>query len=201
MARGKYSQIADSDAQAVADEKLRISFDHIDWDTEEFFFHGMEASYYQKFFTCITEIKKCREKEIAEQNHPSLSPKSIFNTSTSIKDSFPAGVINKIKEKLFVETRDEDESKAKAAEIAKRAFEISLSKSYGRLHGFIWNNTFHVVWFDPAHNLYPMKYGITQHRDAATVKCFSPEEALRLQEKIKELQEEYNELYQTFADS
>ena len=97
---------------------------------------------------------------------------------------------------VYVQTRDEDSSKAQATEIASRAFEISLSKNYGRLHGFIWNNTFHIVWFDPAHNLYPMKSGITKHRDAATVKCFSPHETLRLQEKIRELQEEIAQLYE-----
>lgn len=78
---------------------------------------------------------------------------------------------------------------------------MSLSKKYGRLHGFIWNNTFHIVWFDPAHNLYPMQFGITKHRDAATVKCFARDEILRLQTKIKELQKENAELYQALAEA
>lgn len=130
-----------------------------------------------------------------------MSPKSIFNTKTSIKTAFPEAVVNKIKAKLFVQTRDEESACTEALEIASRAFEISLSKNYGRFHGFIWNNTFHIVWFDPAHNLYPMKQGIQKHKDIATVKCFSPDEAKRLQQIIQELQCENAELYEALAQS
>jgi len=35
------------------------------------------------------------------------------------------------------------------------AFQISLSLSNGRVHGYFVTNTFHVVWLDPRHNLYP----------------------------------------------
>ncbi|NEQ66624.1 MAG: hypothetical protein F6K21_14175 [Symploca sp. SIO2D2] len=197
--KNKYRRIADSDAQAVSDEKLRVSFEYIDWNTEEFFFHGMEVKYYQKMFACVCEISKCKESDITEQSHPSLSPKSIFNSSSSVRDSFPESIISQIQEKLFIQTRDKNSSRAQAIEIASRAFEVSLSKNYGRLHGFIWNNTFHIIWFDPAHNLYPMRSGITKHKDAATVKCFAPDEILRLQSKIKELQEENAELYEALG--
>ena len=91
--KNKYKRIADSEAQAVSDEKLKVSFEYVDWNTEEFFFHGMEVKYYQKMFACICEISKCKESDITEQSHPSLSPKSIFNSSSSIKDSFPESII------------------------------------------------------------------------------------------------------------
>ena len=199
MVKSKIAIIAEQDARSVAEERLRVSFEYIDWDSDEFFFHGMEIKYYQKFFDCISVIKSSKEREITEQTHPSLLPKSIFNTQTSIRESFPNVVIEKIKNKLFVQTRDEQSSLAQANEIASRAFELRLATNYGRIHGFIWNNTFNIVWFDPAHNLYPMKYGIQLHKDFATVKCFSPDEALRLQEKIKELQEENTELYEALC--
>jgi len=199
--KNKYRSIADADAQSVADENLKVSFEYIDWDTEAFFFHGMAVKYYQKVFHCIVELTKSKERDIIQQTHPSLCPKSIFNSFSSIKNSFPESVITKIKDKLFIQTRNEDSSKAQAIEIASRAFEVSLSKHYGRIHGFVWNNTFHVVWFDPAHNLYPMRFGITKHKDAATVRCFSPEEVLRLQDKIKELQDENAELYEALGSS
>jgi hypothetical protein len=201
MAKNKLAEIADKDATKVANENLSVSFEYLDWDSEEFFFHGMNKKYYQKFFNCLTTIKSSKEADIVQCKHPSLSPKSIFNTSTSIKSAFPDSVVNKIKNKLFVQTRDDEGSLSQAKEITSNAFEISLSKNYGRIHGFIWNNTFHIVWFDPAHNLYPMKQGITRHVDAAVVKCFSPDECLRLQAKIKELQEENAELYEAFAKS
>lgn len=201
MAKSKYGNIAEADAKSVSDERLRISFEYIDWNSDEFFFHGMEQKYYQKAFDCISEIKKSRESEITQQNHSSLSPKSIFNTESSIRAAFPETVVNKIKEKLYVQTRDEESAKTEALEIASRAFEISLAKNYGRFHGFIWNNTFHIVWFDPAHNLYPMKRGIQKHKDIATVRCFSPDEVIRLQKIIKELQDENTDLYEAFAQS
>jgi hypothetical protein len=200
MAKPNYGHLAEQSAKSISDEKLKISFEYIDWATDEFFFHGMEVPYYQKVFNCISEIKKSKEREITEQTHASLSPKSIFNSLSSIKQSFPDSIIEKIKDKLFVQTRDVNSSEEQALEIASRAFEISLSRNYGRFHGFIWNNTFHIVWFDPAHNLYPMKYGIQKHQDAASVKCFGPDEVLRLQEKIKELQKENAELYEAFAN-
>jgi hypothetical protein len=196
-----FRKIADKSAQAVEDEKLKISFEYLDWSSEEFFFHGMTEGYYKKFFECIMTIKSSKEKDITQQIHQSLSPKSIFNNTSSIKDFFPNEVVSKIKNKLFLETRKNESSLAQASEIASRAFEISLSKDYGRIHGFIWNNTFNVVWFDPAHNLYPMGERIKKHKDAATVRCFSPKECLRLKEKIKELQKENAELYEAFADS
>lgn len=194
MAKNKFKNAAEAAAKSVEEERLRVSFEYIDWNTEEFFFRGMKDSYYKKLFETITEIKKAKEKDITQQNHFSLSPKSIFNSTTSIKNSFPENIQNKIKEKLFVETRNEKESFDNAKEIVSRAFEVSLSKHYGRLHGFIWNNTFNIVWFDPAHNLYPMKYGVTPHIEAASIKCFSPEENLRLQDKIKSLVQENEDL-------
>jgi len=201
MAKNKYGNIASADAKAVSEEKLKVSFDYLDWESEEFFFHGMEEKYYQKFFECMTSLQSSNEKDITQQIHPSLSPKSIFNTNKSIKSSFPLIIVSKIKHKLFVQTRDDESSEAQAKEIVNRAFEISLSKNYGRVHGFVWNNVFNVVWFDPAHNLFPMKQGITKHKNAATVKCFSPEECMRLQEKIKEFQDENEELLKIFSDS
>ena len=196
MGKNKFASIADQDAKTVAEERLRVSFEYIDWESEEFFFHGMEIKYYQKFFDCIETIKSSKEREITEQTHPSLSPKSIFNSETAIRNSFPEHIIEKIKNKLSVERRGEELSLAAANEIASKAFEVSLGKNYGRIHGFIWNNTFNIVWLDPAHNLYSIKSGITKHRDAATIKCFSPDECLRLQETIMELQQEIAELYE-----
>ncbi|MGA1283432.1 MAG: hypothetical protein ACO34J_05120 [Prochlorothrix sp.] len=195
MSRNKYDRIAETAFKSIQEERLRVSFDYLDWHTEEFFFHGMELKYYQKFFACITELTRCKESDITEQTHPSLSPKSIFNSNSSIKTSFPESVIIKLKDQLYIETRNQD-SLDRAYEIASRAFEISLSKNYGRIHGFVWNNTFHLVWFDPAHNLYPMKRGITRHKDAATVRCFAPEEVKRLQAVIRDLQVEIADLYE-----
>lgn len=203
MRGSKFATIADRDAKAVSTETLKVSFKHIDLDADEFFFHGLEDTYYKKFFDCLNELQSATESQIAQQNHPSLVPKSIFNTTTSIRDSFPDSVVQAIKTGLFIETRDEAASATQAREITRRAFEVRIGKNYGRLHGFLWNNTFHVVWIDPAHNLFPMGEKIKKHRDVATVRTFSPEECTRLQEVIRDLQQEiaeYEELLEEAAE-
>jgi hypothetical protein len=160
----------------------------------------MEIKYYQEFFDCISTVEFSIEREITQQTHPSLSPKSIFNSQTSIRDSFSDEVI-KIKDKLLFQTMDEELLLAQAREIGSRVFEVKLERNHGRIHGFIWNNMFNIVWFEPAHNLYPMNRGITKHKDVATVKCFSPDQCLRLQEIIKELQKENTELYEALFNN
>jgi hypothetical protein len=85
----KFAGIAAKDAEAVNSEKLKISFEYLDWETDEFFFHGLEAGYYQKFFECLTQIKQSVERDILEQTHPSLTPKSIFNKDGT-KNEFPS---------------------------------------------------------------------------------------------------------------
>ena len=198
----KISKIAAKDAQTVGSEKLKISFEYMDWSTQEFFFHGLEQSYYFKFFECITQIKKSVEKDILEQTHPLLTPKSIFH-KRGTKDEFPSGVIGKVADKLFLETRDRDSANDEAISITtRRAFEVRVAKSYGRLHGFIWNNIFHVVWIDPAHNLYPLnKYGVRKQEDYATVQSFSGDEFVRLRDELRTLQEQYDELYEEWANT
>ncbi len=104
-------------------------------------------------------------------------------------------------DKLFLETRDWDWAKDEAVSITtKRAFEVRVAKSYGRIHGFIWNNIFHVVWVGPAHHLYPLnEYGVRHQKDYATVKSLSGEEVIRLRNELKNLQKRYDELYAEWA--
>lgn len=201
MARNIYAEIAAKDADAVSREKLKISFEFVDWDSEDIFFiHGIEPTYYHKLFECVTTIKNSLEKQITEQSHPSLRPKSIFNTDTSVRDSFPDSVVDRLVQKLKVESVTDEEAKDKAIEYSRRAFEVSPSKSYGRVHGFVWNNTFHVVWFDPAHNLYPWSGKGKKPRPPTTIRCFSPEEALKLREEIDALKKENSELWEALDE-
>jgi len=202
MAKNVFAEIADKDADAVLREKLKISFEFVDWESEDLFFiHGIEPKYYHKLFECMTEIKGSQEKLITEQSHPSLRPKSIFNTPTSIRNSFPESVVQKLTEKLLVQTDNRDTAKSQALEVVKRAFEVSPSKGYGRVHGFIWNNTFHIVWFDPAHNLYPWSGKGKKPTPPTQIRCFAPTEVLKLRVEIDELKEENAELWEAMGKS
>ncbi len=69
----------------------------------------------------------------------------------------------------------------------KDSFELMVAKNSGRIHGFLFANKFHVVWFDPAHNLFPgmvdgKKRPIKLPKDVQEVKPFSPEEFKRLRD-------------------
>lgn len=198
----KLEKIADNSAKAISNEKLRISFEFIDMDTEEFFFHGMLPEFYKNFFNCIDRIKQSTEKDISQQTHPSLTPKSIFNRK-STADNFPTTTVDQVKNKLFVETRDQALARQDAVEItSKRAFELRITKASGRIHGFLWNNVFNIVWIDPAHNLYPLnKYGVRSQQNYAKVKCCSVEELIRIKQELVDLQEQYDELFNEFAST
>jgi alkylhydroperoxidase/carboxymuconolactone decarboxylase family protein YurZ len=193
-----YQQIAEVSYNKVENESLTLSFEYIDWDSEEFFFHSMDQKYYKKFFNCLSNIQKCAEKDIREQpDHHCLTPKSIFNTGMSSKKSFPESTVELLKEKLRPQFKGEDSAlDSEAREIANIAFEVSLGKNYGRIHGFLWNNRFCIVWFDPCHNLYPKDKKMTK----PIKNGFSVEKFNELNEKLVELQKKNDELTKTNSE-
>lgn len=197
-----FSDIADRDFHDAANTKLNVSFEYIDWETDRFFFHGLEKKYYIKFYECINTIRGSTEEQIVQRNHPSLYPKPIFNSNTSTQSSFPSSVISKLAHKLYVELKDHKAARAEAKlRTETKAFEVRVTKNMGRLHGFVSDKTFYVVWFDPAHNLYNQGKGIRTQSEFATVKCFSIDEFQRLvterdnlQKKLSDVQSENDSL-------
>ena len=213
----KYQGIAEEDHKKAEATLLRLSFEYLDWDDGDLFFlHGLEADYYKKDFETLSEVKRSTESSILTQNHPSLVPKSIFNTPKSKRSSFPVKIIDTIETKLKAESAglSPSESRQKAKTIVDRAFEVRVGKAYGRVHAFLWDKVFHVVWFDPAHNLYPKEdHGIRGPKEYATVKCFSPaeveavlaenrrvvDEQNEISAKMTALQKDYDELFELYA--
>lgn len=191
--RRTISEQADRKAARVDDETVTVSFEFLDLSNDYFFACGMDTPYYQKFFSCLDTLRKAKRKEFSAQTHSSLGVKSIFNTKTSLYDGFPQAIIDKVKQRLFVESRDDEVSAAQAKRIVSTAFEVSVGKNQGRLHGFLWDSVFHIVWIDPAHNLYcggkPQGLGF-----AATVKGFGPEVTRDLQDKLIKAHEEIDSL-------
>jgi hypothetical protein len=233
MAGGKYAQPAEKDHAKVAAEKLRVSFEYLDLSLPHFFIHGLEADHYRKVFDCINEVATATEDQIVQQKHPSLEAKSIFNTAGGEYKQFPPELEQRIVVKIagprkLVNGRDKAEVKAEedayalahaqaetqAKTMMTRAFEVRVGKAYGRIHGMVWNKVFYVIWFDPAHNLYPddRHGGVRFHKDFVTVKGFSPETVHELRETHLEhcrqlqadhdkLLAEHNELMAAFAES
>jgi hypothetical protein len=220
MAReNKYSGLAEKSFQLATSIKLGVSFEHVDWDGYGYFFlHGLDSDYYVKLFECLTELQKSTEDEIVQQTHKSLRAKSIFNTTTGLHDKFPDSTTEAVVAKLIAERPDKKDLPAVTADAKKvvsRAFEVRLGTNWGRIHGFVWDKVFHVVWFDPAHNMYPGKGNKPKEQSSyATVRCFAPsaveevcainktlvDERNALVEEKRKLQVEYDELYAAFAD-
>lgn len=222
MAKGdKYAQVAEKFFRDAASVKLRVSFAHVDWDAQGYFFlHGLDKEYYVKLCECIAELQRATEDEIVRQNHKSLKPSSIFNTKLSIRSEFPPAIVDAVASSLRVERPDPKDQAAVLEDARKavgRAFEIRLGTNWGRIHGFVWDKVFHIVWFDPAHNLYPGSGNKPRDQassEYAVVRCFSPaavdeireanqklvdEKNQLIQEKLN-IQRELDELYVEFAD-
>ncbi|MGB0562897.1 MAG: hypothetical protein ACPGVO_14005 [Spirulinaceae cyanobacterium] len=192
--QNRYKDIADRSARAVTEENLKLSFDYIDWDAEYFFFEGLTRDHYKKIFDCLAELTRAKEEQILKRTHPSLMPKPIFNTKNSTESAFPETVVEKMAARLYVESENREEAVKQATEFVNRAFEVRIEgKRHGRLHGFVWNNIFHLVWFDPAHNLYPTE-GLTRPKDFLRVRSFAPDQVKELRERIEELSRENAEL-------
>jgi len=146
-------QLAKDSYNKAENEYLRISFEHLDWDRKEFFVHGCTETYYHHLFDVFCELKKSTANQIKQRQVARLNPKPIVwhKESTITQSSFPS----KIKESLKPQTDGSAEDQQKQFEdMTKDAFELMVAKSYGRIHGFIHDNIFYVVWFDPAHNLF-----------------------------------------------
>lgn len=79
--------------------------------------------------------------------------------------------------------------------------QFRLSKSRGRVHGFIVGNRFYVIWLDPHHNLYPderhggvkifnKEFSCAEILENQILNLY--EKVWELEEKNQNLQEEYN---------
>lgn len=195
---GRLRELAEKDFSQAEKERLRVSFEFLDWEVDLFFLHGLDAEFYPRLFECIHTIQSSTEDQLAKQNHPSLACKAIFKTDTGTYENFPQQVVERVKNKLIHE-RPPAEAESEATRIVSQAFEVSMGKNQGRLHGFLWNKSFNLVWFDPAHNLYPGKYQVKSQKEFAKIRCGSHEELIRLREKNTEVVTEFNELYEAFA--
>lgn len=220
MTKNKYESPSNAAHAQAAAVKIRVSFEYLNFASPHFFVHGLEAEHYHKLFECFHTLAESTEEQITTQTHPSLSPKSIFNNEKSTFKRFPIEIEGRIFDKLKFEKRglitagnaakkekpitEQDVAimaEKEAKQIINQAFEVRIGKNYGRVHGIVWNKAFHVVWIDPAHNLYPLeKYGVRDHQKYATVVGFGPDQVANLQEENRELTHQINELHDAFAE-
>ncbi len=176
---------AEESYRIISNEKLKISFKFVEWESEEFFLHGLSQKYYELLFGAFNDIQNATADDIKQQTHPRLTPKFINwkGDSTITQTSFP----DKIKDSLRPQCdNDENELQKQYEEMTRDSFELRVAKSYGRIHGFIFDNTFYIVWFDPAHNLFPGRDDKGRDRktklpsEVAEVKSFGPKKSIEL---------------------
>ncbi|MFB2921793.1 MULTISPECIES: hypothetical protein [Aerosakkonema] len=200
-----FKSFAEDSYRQISNEKLRISFKFVDWESEEFFLHGLNKKYYELLFDAFNDIQNSTADDIKQQTHPRLMPKFINwkGDSTITRSAFP----DKIKDSLRPQCgNDENELQKQYEEMTRDSFELRVAKGYGRIHGFIFDNTFYIVWFDPAHNLFPGRDDKGRDRktklpsEVAQVKSFSPEEVNRIKELNIALSEENQRLRQENAE-
>lgn len=194
------NKLADKSHNESKSEHLKVSFEHLDWDKKEFFVHGCTEEYYHHLFDVFCEIKKSTAQQIKQRQILRLRPKPIVwhKETTITQSSFPA----KIKESLKSQTDGSDEDQQNQFDdMTRDAFELMVAKNYGRVHGFIFNNTFYVVWFDPAHNLFlgadrgDGKTGKVVYSDAyKKMNLYCPGEINKLKNLNRLLDEENSEL-------
>lgn len=181
----RFNSLADQKFESIDNEYLDISFKYIDWECEHFFLEGLKNQNYQELFAALNRLKFTTNKSFREQTAYDLTPKAIFKTETGLYKEFNQNTVELLSNAL----KNEEDPKTRAREYLRQAFEIRITgKNHGRIHGFLMNHTFHIVWFDPAHNLYHGKRKPQSMKEYATVKrCFSPDEFEKLQKENSEL--------------
>ncbi|OIP99489.1 MAG: hypothetical protein AUK35_06315 [Zetaproteobacteria bacterium CG2_30_46_52] len=194
--------ISEQAHKKAVEAKVRISFQYIDWSTDSFFAHGLNAEYYHKLFSAFHALKLASVDEIRKQTHPSLQIKSIRWKKSAkhiTQDSFPDSVMESLKRSLLHQAQTMIDASLQADDLIRDSFEFSLSKNYGRVHGFLFGDTFHIVWFDPGHNLFPgmtkggKKKRVTSVEHVRQVQSCSPEAVNELRNENDVLRQELDE--------
>ncbi|QHZ50947.1 hypothetical protein [Paenibacillus larvae] len=74
-------------------------------------------------------------------------------------------------------------------QIEQDTLQFAISKASGRVHGFVIDNVFYIVWLDKEHNLYPMQ------RHGGLTYCDYPKDCYEcLEDKYNSLKNKYDEL-------
>ena len=115
--------------------EIIFSFKYLDLEHPKFRIDDCNNEYFNTLLKRLRDVCKITFNEFIGTRSSTLKSNNI----TWEKTSEPEGFQN-INSELWMEF----------------SRECSLTKNeHGRIHGFLTLNTFHIVWFDPHHNLFP----------------------------------------------
>lgn len=116
---------------------ISFSLKHFDNSNEKFSLSSKKAQYFVKVFERLKGISSMKYIELLQNRSSALKAHPIKWEDTSETDGF---------QHLHSQLQD----------ITPYQFEISKNE-HGRIHGFIIDSVFYIVWFDPEHRLYSKK--------------------------------------------
>ncbi|WP_419877708.1 hypothetical protein [Brevibacillus centrosporus] len=120
------------------EEKVMFSYYFLDTAHEAFNCGGgIGVNWFLQLFDNLREISKLNRNEfvVQQRNHYDVHSHDFENTAYHYADRLPEGYFEQLSEDQCLQFR--------------------LSSSGGRVHGFMIENTFYVLWLDPHHNMYP----------------------------------------------
>jgi len=200
----KLSKYAESKQKEIKSLKLTVSYKFVEHSNDYFFLHGLSQDYYIHLTKTLEKLQEVTEEDLRIRKPivDDLRPKPInFGSGGSITHtSFPIGENTDIYTFIKNRTRKQDPTatetiiKDNVNSFVKNAFELSLATNYGRIHGFLNQNIFYIVWFDPAHNLFLSKHRgkiqkIKLPHEVEKIRPICPTKYQEYNDKLKELEE------------
>ena len=118
------------------DDYIRFSFQYVDQSNDKFKFCDCETVYFIKVIERLKNLCAWKMKDFISCRSDALKANYIEWSLSSE----PNGFSHILNTELWAEN--------------SREFSISRNE-YGRIEGFIIDNTFYIVWFDRSHKLFP----------------------------------------------
>lgn len=117
-----------------APQRVSFSFRHIARDHDKFSYSAKASEYFCKVLERLSALSDLSIKELHASRSPSLRMHPIEWEGTSEPEGFAH-----LNEQLRAST----------------PYQFSISgNAHGRVHGFVVDHVFYVVWLDPDHRLY-----------------------------------------------
>ena len=176
-----FTEEAKDTIRKYREQNLMFSWKFFDRHHEYFNLGQTEAAWYINCLDAMRDISNMQIKDFQRHAHPPLRVHRHEWDTVSAKYPLPQVLLE---------------------EIENDTYQFALSRANGRVHGFLIENLFFIVWLDPNHNLYPMKQhgGLTycdQQKDC--YECLELENE-KLKDEIKSVENDYYDLLAKHPD-